>query len=201
MAVPEEDIFPAAEEVLPQVERALKERGHLDYITFSGNGEPTIHPDFGRIVEHTVILRNEIRPGIPTAILTNSSRLSEKEIMRAVSRLDKPIAKLDAGNAKDFMKISRPHPDIDFEAVLGGIKSTKNATIQSVLFGGPISNSKGKSLDSLIEAIAYIQPVEVQIYSTVRPVPSASIIQLPGSRLREIASLMHERLQVPVRAY
>lgn len=201
MIIPEPGIFPPMDDILSEIERALKEKEGLDYITFSGNGEPTLHPSFGRIVEETVKLRDRIAPEVPTAILTNSSRLSEKEISRAVSLLNKPIAKLDTGDADTFRKINRPHPAVDFNKMLDGIRTMKNITIQSVLFDGPVSNSKGGNLEKLIEAMSYTEPVEVQIYTTIRPVPSASILQVPMKRLHEIASLMQKRLQVPVMVY
>lgn len=201
MAVPEAGIFPSADDVLQEIERALREHKRLDYITFSGNGEPTLHPSFKRIVEKTINLRNKLQPGVPTAILTNSSRLSERSVSTAVSLLDEPIGKLDAGSGREFQMINRPHPSIDFDKMVNGMRRTGNLTIQSVLFGGPISNSRQENLDDLIDAMSRVDPVEVQIYSTVRPVPSASVIQLPMKRLQEIAFLMNERLGVPVRAY
>jgi wyosine [tRNA(Phe)-imidazoG37] synthetase (radical SAM superfamily) len=201
MIVPEAGIFPPTDDVLQEIERALEEHKRLDHITFSGNGEPTLHPSFERIVEKTIDLRNRLKPGVPTAILTNSSRLSEKSISAAVSLLDRPIGKLDAGDVKTFRRISRPHPDIDFDEMVNGMRRTRNITIQSVLFDGPVTNSRGKNLDNLIDAMSIADPTAVQIYSTVRPVPSASIIQLPMKRLQEIASSMQKRLGVPVKAY
>lgn len=201
MIAPETGIFPPADGVLKEIERALGEHRRLDHITFSGNGEPTLHPSFEKIVEKTNGLRNRLKPGVPTAILTNSTRLSEKSISAAVSLLDRPIGKLDAGNVKTFQTVSRPHPSIDLDEIVDGMRQTRNITIQSVLFDGPVSNSKGKDLEDLINAMSRVDPVEVQIYSTVRPVPSASIIQLPMKRLKEIAHSMHKRLGVPVKAY
>lgn len=201
MIVPEVGIFPLADDILQEIERALEEQERLDHITFSGNGEPTLHPSFERIVEKTNAFRNRLKPGVPTAILTNSTRLSEKSISVAVSVLDRPIGKLDAGNVKTFQTVNRPHSSIDYDEMVDGMRRTRNITIQSVLFDGPVANSKGKNLEDLIDVMSRVDPIEVQIYSTVRPVPSASIIQLTAKRLEEIAHSMHKRLGVPVIAY
>lgn len=114
--------FPVVEVVLRKVEEALRQVPDLNYVTFSGNGEPTLHPRFDELVEGVVHLRDKLRPEVKTAILSNSALAWKEEIREALAKLDLRIMKLDAGDPFAWRAINRPAPSLDFETVVAGLK-------------------------------------------------------------------------------
>lgn len=95
---------------------------NLNYVTFSDNGEPTLHPHFGEVVKGVIHLRDEIRPQVKSAILSNSALVGKEEIREALAKLDLRIMKLDAGDPLTWRAINRPAPSLDFETAVAGLK-------------------------------------------------------------------------------
>ncbi|MCJ7667147.1 MAG: hypothetical protein MUP04_02475 [Anaerolineae bacterium] len=148
---------------------------NLNYVTFSGNGEPTLHPHFDALVEGVVHLRDKIRPEVKSAILSNSALMGKEEIGEALAKLDLCIIKLDAGDPLTWRAINRPAPSLDFETVVTGLKELKGVTIQSLILDGPVQNVRGKPFDRWVETLTWIAPKEVQIYTADRPVAEAKV--------------------------
>jgi len=101
------------DEILREVEKALLIVRKVDYLTLSGNGEPTLHPQFLEIVEGIKSLRNRYRPDVKIALFSNSTCLGRKEVQQAMELIDQPILKLDAGNERLFQKVNHPCKGID----------------------------------------------------------------------------------------
>ena len=142
---PARELFPTVDQVISAIETYLKKPHSIDYLTFSGNGEPTLYPDFGEIVKETVKLRNRYRPNAKLAILSNASMVSRYEIRQALTQIDKPILKLDAGDANTFKQINDPASDVSFEDIVEGMKLVDRIIIQTALFKGELGNiSKSK---------------------------------------------------------
>lgn len=193
--------FPSVGEVEEAVREGMKEHPESKYVTFSGHGEPTLHPDFVELVNVVTELRDEILPDVKTAALSNGTTLQFPEMLNAVRKLDEPIVKLDAGNPDIFRRINRPCSGATFEKLIEGAKSLPNLRTQSVLFNGPLQNQDGQPLDDWIGVISQLKPVEAQIYSTQRPVPDLQIRVIPPERLEEIARRASEEANVTVKAY
>lgn len=197
----EERRFPRVEAVLRKVEGALREVPDLNYITFSGNGEPTLHPRFRKLAEGVVRLRDELRPGVKTAILSNSALAWKEEVREALALLDLRIMKLDAGDEATWRAINCPAPSLSFQAVLAGLCALDDLTIQSVIIDGPIQNVRGEVFNRWVEALAEIGPRDVQIYSTDRPVAEAKVEKVAKVALEEMAREAQRRTGLSVRAY
>ena len=105
--------LPAKEEVarlLREKLAAMKEAGEmLDVITFSGNGEPTLHPDFPAILDDTLRLRSEFFPQAKVSVLCNSTRLDRPEVAEALRRADNNIVKLDSAITATIRLLDRPN--------------------------------------------------------------------------------------------
>jgi wyosine [tRNA(Phe)-imidazoG37] synthetase (radical SAM superfamily) len=197
----EEEPFPTVEVVLRKVEEALRQVPDLNYATFSGNGEPTLHPHFHELVEGVIHLRDKLRPEVKTAILSNSALVGKEEIREDLAKLDLLIMKLDAGDPLTWRAINRPAPSLDFETVVAGLKELKEVTIQSLILDGPVQNMRGKAFDRWVETLTSIAPQEVQIYTTDRPVAEAKVERMPKVVLQEMAKEAEARTGIPVRAY
>lgn len=137
----EASTFPAVEEIERAVKAAL---AGIDpppaYVTFSGNGEASLHPDFTDLVERITHLRDRLAPAAQTAILSNSSTASDPEVRQALSRLDVRIMKLDVGCPQDLTAYNRPAATVELETILDGLTSLKDVTIQTLFSTGPMGN-------------------------------------------------------------
>lgn len=196
-------LIPRAEDVVRAVEAALAELPSPPaYITFSGHGEPSLHPDFPDIVEAVKETRNRLAPGAKTAILSNSSAVSEERTRKALARLDMRIMKLDCGTQTAFARYSRPAPGLTLEAVtsgLAGLARLAPVTIQSLWSGGADGNLTASPKDgelgrhpevsAWVDRLRRIKPAFVQVYSLDRDTPAKNLRKLGEDELGKIASL------------
>lgn len=162
----------------------------LDYITFAGNGEPTIHPDFKGIIEDTVQLRNRFTPNTEIAVLSNAWHLDKKEVISALRMVDKNVLKLDSAIKDTILKINQPvNPKFELASLLERLSLFRGeCTIQTLFFKGEnIDNTTEEEVNAWISALKIIQPQEVQIYSLDRATPSEGLIKVPKEELKKIA--------------
>jgi len=160
----------------------------INNITFSGNGEATLHPRFEELVDIAKKLKEEYFPSAKLGILSNSSAVHKEEIRRALAKLDFRIMKLDGGDLKTFRKINRPCRAVDYGAMLAGLKSLDDLTTQTVFVDGSICNIGENEVEAWIARIAEIQPMKAQVYSLHRPPAESTLREVPGEKLREIAA-------------
>lgn len=193
--------LPATADVVAAVKGALMSDAKFDYLTFSGNGEPTLHPDFETIVRRIVALRDENQPALKIALLSNSSAAHRENVRRTLAFIDMPVFKLDTGNAAMFDKVNRPSSDVQFGEIVQSLSTLENIYLQTVLMYGEPSNAEERELASYFRTIARIKPQEVQIYSLDRPVPNAKIRRIPPHVLDEIAARGTRETGVPFHAY
>ncbi len=175
----------------------------IRYITFSGNGEPTLHPEFPGMVDMVIEVRDRYLPTARTAILSNSTGLRHEEIRAAIRKLDTPIMKLDVGSEVLFKRINHPTGDIRFDDIINGLIELKHPgmIIQTLMLGGKNSNSEEDNIHKWSELLKKIKPLEAHIYSIDRPAALKSIKKVPFERLREIAARATSLSGVNVQAF
>jgi len=184
--------FAPVGEVLADVEIALRSDIGFGYLTFSGNGEPTLYPEFKTVVLECKNLLRRIRPDVRLTLLSNSSTCSRPEIIDALEHIDLPIMKLDAGERRLFERINRPAAEIDFEGIIEALSKLNGITIQSLLVSGDPDNSSPEAVSNWYECLRRIKPVAVQIYTLDRPFAKltaygpVNIARVSDSRLTEI---------------
>lgn len=163
-----------------------------DYITFSGNGEPTLHPEFGRIVEVVTALRDRMAKESKTAILSNSALIERGSTRKALEKLDVRIMKLDCGSLQTFKKYNKPCSGIDLGRITDGLSLLADVTIQTLLSSGEAGNLKPGNIEDWIERLKYIRPLTVQLYTMDRDYPSKKIKPVPRSELKRIRMLVEK---------
>jgi wyosine [tRNA(Phe)-imidazoG37] synthetase (radical SAM superfamily) len=185
--------FPEPEKARKALEKALEKLEEPPrWITFSGNGEPTLHPEFGEIVDAVIEVRNEQAQGTGIAILSNSTTVHRPEIREALTKLDLRIMKLDAGTPEIFASYSRPAPGFTFEHVVEGLAALDEVTIQSLFTKGTGGNFTEENITAWIGHLKHIEPIMVQIYSLDRGFPSREIEKLTREELDGIAQRLKE---------
>lgn len=180
--------------------RSMSEAGQtLDVITFSGNGEPTLHPDFEGIVDDTLSLRDRYFPAAKVSVLSNSTRLDRDEVCRALARVDNNILKLDSAVDTTMRALDRPvSASYSVAKAMEGLKRfAGQCIVQTMLTRGEhdgkrVDNTTQAELDALIGAYKAIGPREVMIYSIDRKTPEQSLehvgreeLEAFGRRVRE----------------
>jgi len=180
-------LWPETEVILLALENTLKEiLIQPDYITFSGNGEPTLHPHFPQLVEGVNHLRDRLAPRAKTAVLSNSTTVPKRSISRAIEKLDVRIMKLDCGNDQCFQKYNHPVKGIGLKQIVRALKTLKDVTIQSLFSGGAAGNYNSTNLQDWVAQILEIQPEMVQVYTLDRGYPSDEIYPVSRGDLQEI---------------
>jgi wyosine [tRNA(Phe)-imidazoG37] synthetase (radical SAM superfamily) len=180
--------FPTVEQVKDSLEDWLKEnQTRVNYITFSGNGEPCLHPEFDKMVDVALQARNKYAPQAKLAILSNSTCLDKGNVLAGLRKLDVKIMKLDCGTEETFRKLNRPCKGIRFEKVVENLKKLDDIIIQSVFVEGSVSNTEEGEVEKWIERLNYIKPKEVQIYSIDRPPADSGLTLVTKDKLNRIA--------------
>jgi wyosine [tRNA(Phe)-imidazoG37] synthetase (radical SAM superfamily) len=174
-----------------------KDKVTLDFITFSGNGEPTLHPDFLEIVKEVKIIRNLLIPEVKMAVLSNGSTLNDSQIIRALDLLDERFIKLDAGNDRVLEQINSPLIRANIDRLVQGAKTLKDVVIQTIFVSGSINNTMPEHIDDWIESIGLIKPKFVHIYSVSKQTAKTGIAAVPRQRLKEISILLEKRTKTP----
>ncbi len=193
--------FPWKRQVLRAVEAALRRYPGLDYVTFSGNGEPTLHTAFPAIAEAVRRLRDELNPGVRLALFSNATTACLPRIREALPFFDAPILKLDAGDPRTLARINRPAPGVELARIVESLAGVPGLIVQSVLIDGRVSNVRGEAFDAWVSALAEVGPARVQIYSTDYPVPDAGVERVPPYVLKRIAGEVERRTGLRVSGY
>jgi len=171
--------------VKEQLKEVLNHQKHLDYITFSGSGEPLLSIDIGEVIDYIKTLSST-----PVAILTNGTLLHQKDVLRDITRCDLLLPSLDAADEETFNFINRPSPLLNFDQYINGLLQLKSQ------FKGPVwlevflakgINDDPRHLGLLHTLIARIAPDKVQLNSLDRPPAYASILPLASDELERIA--------------
>ena len=184
----------------------MKEKGEqLDVITFSGNGEPTLHPDFPDIISDVMKLRDEYYPQAKVSVLTNSTRIFTPTVAEALKRVDNNILKLDSAVEKTMQMIDRPNsPGFTVEKVIEGLKQFSGTGIIQTMFlrgtynGEPVDNTTPEEVGALVEAYKKINPREIMIYSLDRSTPAEQLKKVEKEELLEIAKFIERETGIPV---
>jgi wyosine [tRNA(Phe)-imidazoG37] synthetase (radical SAM superfamily) len=159
--------FVSPEIVLKEVEAALSAHTHLDYITFSGSGEPTLNQDIGKIIRGIKEISD-----VPLAVLTNGSLLYRADVRQELSPADVVLPSLDAASAEVFTRINQPHRALDIRQIIEGLVDfrrlfSREIWLEVLIVEGV--NDGDEELDRLHRSLIKINPDKVQLNSLDRP--------------------------------
>ncbi len=172
--------FCSLDEVVLQLEKKLQQLTHEnlpDVITFAGNGEPTLHPEFGAIIDRVITLRNQYVPSAKIVVLSNATTLHNPSVFNALQKIDVPMLKLDGGNQHAVSLINQPVFSLDFEDLVQKlILFRPKLIIQTLFFRGKVGdeyfdNTSAAELSDWLQVIMRIKPQKVTIYTIARDTP------------------------------
>lgn len=199
---------PSREEVTTALEKTLKSRADagekLDVITFSGNGEPTMHPDFADIIDDTIRLRNLYFPKAKVSVLSNATMTHQEDVRAALMKVDNNIQKLDTVNEDYIRLVDRPAPNYSVSKIIDNLcLFNGHVIIQTMFMNGKMTllwsgskesveydvcNTTENFVNPWIEAICRINPEKVMIYTVDRDTPIAGLKKAKPDVLDAIAT-------------
>lgn len=197
-------VLPTREEVRTALEAKLqalqKEGAALDVITFSGNGEPTLHPDFYGIITDTRALRDLYCPSAQITVLSNSTQLARPDVVAALHQCDKRILKLDSATDTTLRAIDQPtNAELTVSDLLHLLQPFRNDFILQTCFlrgshqGRNIDNTTSEELQAWYAAVDYLQPTQVMLYAIDRATPVKTLQKVPREELERIAEPLRRK--------
>ena len=192
-------ILPTREEVRTALERKLQRLASdgvlLDVITFSGNGEPTLHPDFLGIIKDTCCLRDAYCPQAKVSVLSNSTQLGRRDVVKALRLCDNRILKLDSAIDATMRLIDQPVNSSLTVAQIEGYLSVFNGdfTLQTCFLRGEhrglrIDNTTPEELTAWYAAVWRLHPKQVMIYVIDRATPVKTLEKVSREEMERIAA-------------
>lgn len=192
--------LPTREEVRTALEARLKEGLLLDVITFSGNGEPTLHPDFLGIIEDTCALRDQYCPNAKVSVLSNSTQLGRPDVVKALRLCDNRILKLDAGTDTMMRRIDLPvNEQLTVEQIIAWLQSFDgDFTLQTCFLRGAhkreiIDNTTSEELEAWYRAVDSLHPKQIMIYVIDRKTPEENLQKISRDEMESIAAPLREK--------
>lgn len=171
--------------VLAEVEAALKERLSkaaangipVDSITFSGNGEPTMNPDFAAIIDVTLQLRDEFFPAAKVSVLSNATLIGRDDVAKALRKVDNPILKIDASSQDLAQKINKPVGTYRLADVIDQLKSFDGNFILQTMFlrSSEFDTAAPEALAGWLDIVRVLRPRQVMVYTIDRETPDKTL--------------------------
>lgn len=203
-------VLPKRANFKARLENKLKElQGTVnepDAITFAGNGEPTIHPDFAGIIDDTIEARNQYAPEAAISILSNASMLHKPKVIEALKKVDKNIQKLDSGIDTTFRIINQASSGLSLDKIIESLISFDGKLIIQTLFvrgeynGNIIDNTTEEEIEAWLKVLTRIKPEYVMIYGIDRGTPAKGLEKIPEDELKTIAERV-EGLGIKTKVY
>ncbi len=188
------------EEALAAKAKELDEKGtKVDSITFSGNGEPTIHPEFAKIIDITIRIRDRYLKGAKVSVLSNASTIDNENIRLALMKVDNPILKIDSADLAYIRAINRPGKKYSLSQTIENLKKFNGQFIlQTIFFKGKAEDPKtGKIIDidctnaNLAEkwrkVARQLEPRQIMMYTLDRDTPAKGLIKASIEEMHKIA--------------
>ncbi len=174
-------LFPKFEDVekaLTEKMSILAQQGtRVDSITFSGNGEPTIHPDFPKIVDVTLKCRDRYFPNAEVSVLSNATMIVKDAVAQALMKVDNPILKIDASSDELIRKINKPVGHYSLDEIVEALMKFKGEFILQTMFlrSPDFDTTSKEALEKWMDIVRKTRPREIMVYTIDRETPDKSL--------------------------
>ena len=185
-----EDVARLLDETLA---RMVSEGTPPDVITFAGNGEPTMHPDFEGVIDDTLALRDELCPSAKVSVLSNATQIHREDVRRALMRVDNNILKLDSAFDSTVQLVNKPQGSYSVARTVELLKLFEGNLIIQTMFlrgeyaGQKIDNTTDEEVKAWLKLVAEIAPRQVMVYSLDRDTPCQTLEKVEKQELNAIA--------------
>jgi wyosine [tRNA(Phe)-imidazoG37] synthetase (radical SAM superfamily) len=194
----EKAVLPSRIEIQQKLKEKLQEMVaenlSPDVITFAGNGEPTLHPEFAGIIEDTIELRNQLSPNARIAVLSNATMIHRKPVFQALLKVEDNIQKLDSAYEETIKLLDCPNKNFSLAKTVDQLAAFNGKVIIQTLFvrgtykGQTDDNTTEKEISAWIELLKKIKPSQVMIYTIARDTPIDTLEKVSVKDLNLIAT-------------
>ena len=186
-----EDVRAMLREVLSKM---VQDGTPPDVITFAGNGEPTMHPDFEAVIDDTIALRDELCPAAKVSVLSNATQLHREDVRRALLRVDNNILKLDSAFDATVQLVNKPVGSYSVGRTVEWMKLFEGQMILQTMFlrgeymGQRVDNTTEEQVEAWLRLVKEIAPRQVMVYSLDRDTPCQTLEKVGREELQQIAA-------------
>jgi len=202
----DDSVIPTAAQVREALETKLRQvvadKTPIDSITFSGDGESTLNPDFPKIIDDTIELRDKYYPKAVVSVLSNATRVHRPEVFNALCKVDNPIMKIDAPTNALVEKINHPAPGYDVARVIEALKAFKGKFVLQTMFlkSKDFDSSSEDGLIPWMEIVRQLKPREVMVYTIDRPTPEVGLQKFTTEQMSTLVSpLIDEGFKIQIK--
>ena len=184
------------------LQKMVKDGTPPDVITFAGNGEPTLHPEFEQIIDDTIALRDRYCPAAKVSVLSNATQIHRDDVRRALLRVDNNILKLDSAFDSTVQLINKPQGNYTVARTVELLKAFEGKLIVQTMFlrgeylSKRVDNTTDEEVEAWLKLVEEIKPKQVMVYSLDRDTPCQTLEKVEKDELRKIAERV-EALGIP----
>ena len=199
--------LPSAAEVLEKLRVKLSDCAAtgtaIDSITFSGDGEPTLHPEFAAIVDGTLALRDEFFPSAKVSVLSNATKVWRKDVFEALRKVDNPILKIDAATDEGAAAVNSPAGEYHVADIVADLeKFGGDFILQTMFLRSPqFETSAEPNLSRWMDIVRRLHPRETMVYTVARETPMKGIVPFTASEMEALVKpLVDEGYNIKISA-
>lgn len=199
-------IFPSLEQIVAAFEEKMSflalEGTVVDSITFSGNGEPTMHPDFPQIIDAVLRCRDRYFPEAKVSVLSNAFLVGRTSVAQALKRVDNPILKIDASRDELIRQINRPVGHYSLDETIRALKAFEgNFILQTMFLRSPdFDTAESGALRKWMDIVRELRPREIMVYTIDRETPDKSLEKYTVEEMAAfVQPLIDEGLNIQIR--
>lgn len=185
-----------------KLQAILAEGTPIDSITFSGDGEPTLNPEFPQIIDDTIELRDRYFPKAVTSVLSNATRAHIPEIFNALCKVDNPIMKIDAPSDDLVARINQPAPGYSLSRVIEALKKFNGNFVLQTMFlrSRDFDSSSEEVLKGWMSIVRELRPREIMVYTIDRPTPEADLTKFTPEQMKTfVQPLLDEGYNIQIK--
>lgn len=198
--------IPCASDLFNALEAKLRECRadgvSIDSITFSGDGEPTLNPDFPEMIDLTLELRDKYYPEAKVSVLSNATMVMKDSVFQALRKVDNPIMKIDAPTTGLAARINRPYSGYSVEAVVEALRRFNGDFVLQTMFlkSQDFDSSAPEVLDGWMKIVRDLRPREIMVYTVDRETPQKGLEKLSAEYMRDLVSpLIEEGFRIQIK--
>ena len=202
----EDKVYPRCADVAAALEKRLSELSEqgvpVDSITFSGNGEPTMNPDFAQIVDETLRLRDRLYPEAKVSVLSNATMIGRASVFEALRKVDNAIMKIDASSDELIAKINKPTGAYSLDKVVEGLRRFEGDFILQTMFlrSEEFDTVKDGALSRWMDIVRELKPREVMVYTIDRETPDKTLGKFTVEQMAALVQpLVDEGFNIQIR--